>query len=517
MPVTTPDTESFRLRRLVEQLIRLGEVEVHEEPVALADLAHVIEASDKAVLFRRVGPEQLELVAGVMGGRRRLAAALGVAEKDSVAEYQRRMASPQTRYEVPSPDAPVHQVVLTGDEIDLTKLPFYLQHEYDGGPYISSAIDYSIDPASGKPNVGCRRLMLRGRRHLRSNLSQPSDLQRTYKACVARGEQLPVSFAVGSYATDYLAAGLRLPDDEFNLVATLRGAPLPMVRGVTNGVPAPADAEMIIEGYFDELGYREDEGPYGEFWGLYGPVHIDPVFHVTAITHRSDVLHQSVLHGGRNLARMELGPMAALLTEAAVWRTLRSVNIAPAAVHAVVSAAPRQHVRVSLTDPPPGQARAVISALFALPGMKHIVVVDADVDVRSDDETQWALSARFRAGHDLVVGKGFPAYYADPAAEEKIVTKIGFDATRGPVGDSIDEWRPLPPRVSRERCARSAREALKTGPKYFREIMDDLGSEDGREIVLELDDLREEGVLGRLPNGQWRLEDAGMARPPHDR
>jgi 2,5-furandicarboxylate decarboxylase 1 len=77
------DLERFRLRRLVEQLTELGEVEAHDEPVALADLSSIIEASDKAVLFRKAGPEQLELVAGVMGSRRRLAIALGVAEKDS--------------------------------------------------------------------------------------------------------------------------------------------------------------------------------------------------------------------------------------------------------------------------------------------------------------------------------------------------------------------------------------------------------------------------------------------------
>ncbi|MGH3168047.1 MAG: UbiD family decarboxylase domain-containing protein, partial [Trebonia sp.] len=64
------------------------------------------------------------------------------------------------------------EVVLTGDEIDLSRLPFYLQHEYDGGPYISSAIDYSQDPATGRCNVGCRRLMLRSRRTLRSTISR---------------------------------------------------------------------------------------------------------------------------------------------------------------------------------------------------------------------------------------------------------------------------------------------------------------------------------------------------------
>jgi 2,5-furandicarboxylate decarboxylase 1 len=501
------DFERFRLRRLVEELTRLGEVEVHDEPVALADLSSVIEASDKAVHFRNAGPERLELVAGVMGSRRRLAVALGVEERDSLGEYERRMASPQAHFEVRSADAPVHQVVLTGDDIDLTKLPFYLQHDLDGGPYISSAIDFSVDPATGRHNVGCRRLMLRGRRHLRTNLTAPSDLKRAYLACVERGDRLPISFAVGSHPTAYIAATSRAPMDEFDLVATLRGAPLPMVRGVTNDVPAPADAEMIIEGYLDELGYRELDGPYGEFWGFYGAAHIDPVFHVTAITMRHDVLHQSVLHGGRNMGRMEMTPTGALHSESAAQAALRAAKIAPAAVYAVDSVSVGQHVRVAL-DPAaaPGQARAVISALFALPGMKHVVVVDSDIDVRDDAEVEWALSTRFRADRDLMVADGFPGFYSDPTiSAEGTLAKVGFDATAGLPGDSMEEWRPTPPQVSRERRAGSVREALQDGPLYFREIMDALGSDDGREVALELDELREEGALTRGPNWQWQL------------
>jgi 2,5-furandicarboxylate decarboxylase 1 len=502
------DLDRFRLRRLVEQLTEADEVEVHEEPVALADLSSIIEASDKAVLFRKAGPEQLELVAGVMGSRRRLAIALGVEEKDSVREYERRMANPQKHFEVPSSDAPVHQVVLTGDDIDLTKLPFYLQHDLDGGLYISSAMDFSIDPGTGRHNVGCRRLMLRGRQHVTTNLTAPSDMKLAYRACVERGERLPISFAIGSHPTAFLAATLRKPGDEFDLVATLRGAPLPMVRGVTNGVPAPADAEMIIEGYLDELGYRDVDGPYGEFWGFYGAAHVDPVFHVTAIATRHDVLHQSVLHGGRNMTRMEGNPTGALNSEAAVWAALRAVNIAATAVHSVESVAVGQHVRVAL-DPAaaPGQARAAISALFALRGMKHVVVVDSDIDVRDDAEVEWAMSTRFRADRDLIVAQGFPAYYSDPTATaEGNLSKVGFDATAGPTGDSMVNWRPTPPqRVSRERRANSVRDALKDGPLYFREIMDALGTDDGRELVVELGELQEEGVLTRGPNWQWEL------------
>ena len=141
-----------------------------------------------------------------------------------------------------------------------------------------------------------------------------------------------MSFAIGSHPLDYLAAGLRLPTDEFGLVATLRGEPVPMVRGLTNGVLAPADAEMIIEGYFDELGYREQEGPYGEFYGFYGPVHMDPVFHVTAITMRKDALHQTVFHSGGHLSWTESGNLGGLNAELQIWKVLRAAGIEPAAV-----------------------------------------------------------------------------------------------------------------------------------------------------------------------------------------
>ena len=108
-----------------------------------------------------------------------------------------------------------------------------------------------------------------------------------------------MSYVIGSHPLDYLAATQKQPVDEFALVGTVRGEPVPMVRGVTNGIYVPADAEAVIEGYFDELGYREMEGPYGEFYGYYGPMHIDPVFHATAITMRRDVMFQTVLHAGR--------------------------------------------------------------------------------------------------------------------------------------------------------------------------------------------------------------------------
>jgi UbiD family decarboxylase len=350
--------------------------------------------------------------------------------------------------------------------------------------------------------------MFRDETTMRANLSQPSDLKRTYMAAATRGERLPVSFAIGSHPLDFIAAGLRLPVDEFGLVATMRGEPVPMVRGLTNAVPAPADAEMIIEGYFDELGYREFEGPYGEFYGFYGPVHMDPVFHVTAITHRRDVLHQTVRHSGERLSLTESGNLGGLNAEVAMWRALRSAGIEPAAVYSVPAANGRQHARISLKRETRGQARLAISALFAIPRVKLVTVVDDDVDVFDDEQVEWAMSTRFRGDRDIVVANGFPGFYMDPTMnEERTIAKVGFDCT-AEYGrrDTIELRRPRAPKIGRVQRQGSVREALAVKPLHFGELMDALGSDDGREIALEVNQMYERGEVTRLTDGEWALK-----------
>ena len=103
---------------------------------------------------------------------------------------------------------------------------------------------------------------------------------------MARGEKLPITFTVGTHPLDFFAATMRTPGDELAMVATLRGEPAAVVKSLTNDILVPADAEMTLEGYLDERGYVEPEGPFGEYMGYYGAIHMDPVFHCTAITMR---------------------------------------------------------------------------------------------------------------------------------------------------------------------------------------------------------------------------------------
>ena len=126
------DLDKFRLRRFVERLIDMGEMEVRDEPVPLTRLSEIIESTRKGVLFRQAGPEKLEIAAKVAGGRARIAAAFDTTLDKLHDVYHRRLATTQETVQIPSADAPAHQIIRRGDKVDLTKLPFHPQHELDG-------------------------------------------------------------------------------------------------------------------------------------------------------------------------------------------------------------------------------------------------------------------------------------------------------------------------------------------------------------------------------------------------
>ena len=318
------DLDRFRLRTYLEELIGTDELEIVEEPVELSDVAAKLHGNRKAVWFKKPGDLQLGLVGNVVGSRSRLARAFGVAPNKLLDEIQRRLKLEPELIELEQNEAPVQEVVLTGADADLTKLPAHLQHAYDGAPYISASIDYCVDPRNGMTNSGMRRIMLRGPHEAGIDLNAPSDLRAIYQAAVARGEKLPVSFVVGAHPIDTLSATMKIPVDELGLVGSLRGGTLPVVKCRTNDIRVPADAELVIEGYLDEKGYSEKEGPYGEYLGYYGVVKQNPVFHVTAITHRKDAVFQTATISGGHMDMTDTSNLEALRTELNVWRALRN-------------------------------------------------------------------------------------------------------------------------------------------------------------------------------------------------
>lgn len=280
------DFARFRLRRFIDSLPP-EELDRRSSPMDLVGLAEMLDGNTRAVMFEKAGPEGAQLAGNVCASRSRLALAFDSTPGEVTREVRRQLAAPQEVVEVPREQAPAQAVVLEDDAADLTALPVHLQHGLDGAPYVSASIDYSIDRDRGWTNIGMRPLMLRGRRETGVDLIAPSDLRAIYEAQSRRGEHVPVAFVVGAHPIDCVAATMRVPMDELALLASLRGAPLPVVKCVTNDIRVPADAEWVLEGYFDSKGYVEAEGPY------YGVLKKNPVFRLTAITRRKDALFQT--------------------------------------------------------------------------------------------------------------------------------------------------------------------------------------------------------------------------------
>jgi 2,5-furandicarboxylate decarboxylase 1 len=502
------DFERFRLRRFIESL-GTEELDTCNAAVDLAALAGVMEGNRKAVLFRSAGPEQAELVGNVMGSRARIATAFGVKPHELMKEVARRLRSKPDIFEVSSAEAPCQAVVLAGADADVTKLPVHLQHGADGGPYISASIDYVIDPKTGFTNVGLRRLMLRSEHETGIDLVAPSDLRAIYETNAAAGRPTPVSFVVGAHPADHVAGVMRLPVDELGIVASLRNAPLPVVKSITNDIRVPADAEYVIEGYLDERGHVESEGPYGEFLGYYGAVKRNPVFHVTAITHRDDALFQTSTIGGKTLGRTDTAQLSALRTEITIWHALEGAVREPIAVFATTSSGGAFNVRVALRQRVPGEARNAIGACMgALANCKNVYVVDPDIDIFSDEQMDWAMATRFQPDRDLIVMSGMRTLPLDPSLPPgcRVGAKAGYDLT-WPFGqgDRLEARVPAPPTFLGNRFA-SVEAALADGPKFFEELMTAVGSRDGREVVRILGGLRKRLALDRDGEGRYIIK-----------
>jgi len=500
------DLDQFRLRTFLESLIGTDQLEIREDPIDLADIAAALHGNGKAVWFKNVNGADLGVVGNVVGSRARMAHALGVTPDKILPEIQRRLELKPDLVELPQDEAPVQEVVLTGADADLTRLPVHVQHALDGAPYISASIDYAIDPRTGLTNSGMRRLMLRGPHEAGVDLNAPSDLRAIYQGCAARGEKLPIAFVVGAHPIDTLSATMKIPVDELGLVASLRGGTMPVVKCRTNDIRVPADAEMIIEGYIDEKGYVEKEGPYGEYLGYYGVVKQNPVFHVTAITRRRDAVFQTATISGGHMDKTDTSNLEALRMELNVWRALETVVREPVAVYAPVSAGGSMSVRFTLRQRYPGEARSALYTVLGSVGVKNAFALDPDIDIYNDKMFEWAFGTRYQPDKDIIIITGVRSSPLDPSLHGAMAgAKAGYDLT-WPMQHASrwDLQTPTPPTYQGKRFP-SLRAALEDGPKWFEELMAAVGSRDGREIVRELDAFRGKG-LERDDQGRYFLK-----------
>lgn len=507
------DFDRFRLRTFVDLLSDEGDLEVHDG-LLLRDLGRHLENNPKAVLFRAVAGGGGDVVGNIMSNRRLLALAFGVDEAGLRVEMYRRIRGGESELiEIAGGAAPVHEVVKTGAEVDLFELPNHLQHALDGAPTLSSAMDHTAHPETGRRNIGIRRMMWHSKNQIGMLIS--TDLSDNYKAARARGENLPITVTLGSHPLDYFAASTPFKGDELAFISTMRDAPLPVVKGITNDVLIPADAEWSLEGY---LGPETlPEGPYGEWCGYYGEMTENmPMMHVTAITRRHDPMMLSATVSTRHLQFTDNVELKCAFAEFNLWETLAATMGEPLDVYCPPNGAWR-NVRIKIKPQLQSDGRNTILAAFAAPYsiFKNVYVVGPDIDIRSDREMEWALATRFQPSRDLIVLDNMAGVYwpMDPSGRRHSLLNsvAGYDLTWGPEqGPNMPE-EPRAPRYEHRRFS-SLAAALEDGPKYFEELMAAVDSPDGRDVMAFLCEQRESGRLGRTPgNGRYYLLAGGEA------
>ncbi len=387
------------------------------------------------VIFDNVKGSKIPLVANMHANFERLRLALDM-EKGTIAEFVRecssRQAHPIEPVMVASKDAPVHEVVITGADIDVEKLPICTYHEKDAGKFITAGLAVMRDPDTGINNIGIYRHQVHEKDLLGVQLSETADGNVIWKKYERRGQPTPIAIVIGHHPAFFIGslAFSKLDDDEIKIAGAMLQRPIPLVPCKTIPLDVPADAEIVIECEIQPE-IRRLEAPFGEYPGTYGPERMNPVLQIKAITHRRNPLYQNafVAHSDNLLLS---GVIRASFIESTVkiaCPTVRAVAVPRAGRY-------RFMCYIAIESMIEGEAKAAAMAAFvADPFLKYAIVVDHDVDVTNDAAVLEAIACRVRADRDIFMipyAKGSPLDPAsyDPAGGSHLVTKMGIDATR---------------------------------------------------------------------------------------
>ena len=343
--------------------------------------------------------------------------------------------------------APVQEVVLTGDQIDLSKLPIQTCWPGEPAPLITWPLIVTKGPSDSKEddfNLGIYRMqVLSPNKTIMRWLAHRGGAQhhRRWKAAGKR-EPLPACAVLGADPGTILAAVTPVPDtlSEYQFAALLRGSMDELVKAKTVPLMVPAEAEIVLEGYV-HLDEYADEGPYGDHTGYYNSVERFPVFEITAITMRRDPIYLTTFTGrppdepsvlGEALNEVFIPLLRQQFPEIVdFWLPPEGCSYRIAVV--------------SMKKAYPGHAKRVMlgvwSYLRQFMYTKWVIVVDDDIDARDWKDVMWALATRMDPARDITVIENTPIDYLDFASPESgLGSKIGLDATNKWPPETHREW-----------------------------------------------------------------------------
>ncbi|MFO1377866.1 MAG: UbiD family decarboxylase [Steroidobacteraceae bacterium] len=399
-----------------------------------------------AVHFSRVKGSAFPVVSNLFASTRRLALAFGVEPENVLQGYMDRedqlLESRLVRR------GPVQDVVRTGRQVDLTKLPVVTHCEKDAGPYFTSAVGVFKDPDTGVFDVGIFRMQLKGRNRLGVLYGAYSKAARIIRINEQRNRPTEMAVFIGHHPAAILCSQTKVPVhvDEFAVMGGLLGEPVELVSAKTVDVRVPAWAEFVLEG--EILPHvREPEGPFGEYPWYYGLEYSSHVMNVKAVTHREDAIYHDIFsaHPDHNMC-------GKIQRESVIFKRVRMAVPGVKAVTLPLAGACRHVGYVSMKKEFDGQGKtAAMAALVAEPMMKLAVIVDDDINVQNDTEVWWAVATRAQADRAIFtvpesyVSELDPSAYSIRSRNERgyLGTKWAIDATR-PVNLPFEERADVP-------------------------------------------------------------------------
>jgi len=380
------------------------------------------------VIFEKVAGFDMPVVTNVAGNRELLARCLDTTVANLPTAFRERCQKyiPSEIVSKPSWD----EIVIEGEDVDLTRLPVPFQFTIDAAPYITAGQVTARDPETGVDTTGFHRLMLKGKNRLGVSLHSRRRMYEYHRRAEARGQSLPAAIVIGTHPLHYMGSMVyAYPPNvrKFDIIGGLFGEPYRLARCGVENLEVPASAEIIIEGEI-LAGVHEPEGPFGEFTGYASHRSTQNVFVAKRIRMRRDAWFHSVVSG---MSRDHI-LISCITREGEILNALKRNLPNVRAVHVPHKTCGAFLAIVSMKKIAEGEPKmAMLTALGTELYTKQVIVVDEDVDIYDMEDVMWAVATRVRAEKDILMVPGVKSAIIDPTSDPATftVTKMGIDAT----------------------------------------------------------------------------------------
>lgn len=391
-----------------------GELSREYEPTRLV-LKH--QGSGPALLYRVKGCEQLS-ASNLVDTREKLYEAIDASSDfEAYVKLLESMRSPSRLVYTREPEL----VEARRGLLDLPAIKFYVG---EGGYYLASSIFVAC--YDGICNASFHRVMVLDERKAVARIV-PRHLYELYTRAQNRGENLPVTIILGAHPAVELAVSSSPPLGVFELeVASRLVGGLEVFESPIHGNPVPAGASAIIEA--ELTGEQQEEGPFVDIIGGYDRVRKQPVLRVKSVYINRDEVNHVIVSGSIESQLIMGFPREAAIWEA-VTRVAKAVKVRLTRggghwLHAVISIR-KQHEG----DP----ANVAMAAFTAHPSLKHVIIVDDDIDPDDPHDVEWAIASRVQADKSIVVLRKVRGSTLDPSSQDGLTSKMWIDATK-PLG-----------------------------------------------------------------------------------